>query len=158
MAQQPPLPTLSPLREDRREGEREGRLAAHPPLRNSSPPKERVVIAPGSGVAWPRPLCCYHFNRNSIIAIRCFLAEPCRTFNNLIFLIISCVLYLFLYLTKRPALAPALAKRGERTCSCGFQELVRLRSEGPKPDPAFAPRAMSAGGFPARWVCERGCS
>ena len=42
-----------------------------------------------------------------------------------------------MYLTKRSALAPALAlalakrgNRGERTCSCGFQELVRLRSEG----------------------------
>ena len=40
------------------------------PLRNSSPPKERVVIAPGGGVAWPRPVSGYHFNRKSIFAIR----------------------------------------------------------------------------------------
>jgi len=44
------------------------------PLRNSSLPKKRVVIAPGA--AWPLPLNSYHFSRNSTIEFRHFRFEP----------------------------------------------------------------------------------
>jgi hypothetical protein len=101
----------------------------------------------GAGGAWPLPHFSYHFNRKKEMLFKRFLAEPCRTFNNLMFLIRCCVLYLIFNLTKRPVLA-------ERTCSCDFQEHVRLRSEGPKPAPALAPRAMSTGVLPVRRLRE----
>jgi len=46
------------------------------PLRNSSPPKKRVVIAPGGGAAWPRPIGRYYLNNKSKTAIKGSLNEP----------------------------------------------------------------------------------
>jgi hypothetical protein len=67
-------------------------------------------------------------------------------------LIKPCVLYLILNLTNRPALA-------ERTCSCDFQEYVRLRSEGPRLPCgskllAFVPRAVL---IAKRWSVAAAC-
>jgi hypothetical protein len=65
------------------------------PLRNSSPPKKWVMIAPGGGAAWPLPLSSYYFNKNYKIA---FFDEPWARPSA--------------HPAGAPALAPALAKRG----------------------------------------------